>query len=216
MASRESAINRARRRATAISQRVSSREAKLNEIRAYYAKHGDLVLRVIIHAHNHDGDLRKLVHRVTGRVVTRETRQHEVLAEFLTRHGEDVFLRQAGVKRLSGSAAGDQEELDLEREIEEALATEDSPVDEAEVMEEQDEEEEEEEEQELPEEIVRGRRRLKLPGGEIIADRRSGKERRSGKDRRAQLETVFKNKRFGGDRRSGQERRLTPPEYLGD
>lgn len=38
-------------------------------------------------------------------------------------------------------------------------------------------------------------------GHYIGPERRSGAERRSGVDRRANLETIWKNKRFGGDRR---------------
>ncbi|MBN1902307.1 hypothetical protein JW926_13360 [Candidatus Sumerlaeota bacterium] len=38
-------------------------------------------------------------------------------------------------------------------------------------------------------------------------ERRSGKERRHKPDRRADVELIFKNKRFGGERRSGEDRR---------
>jgi hypothetical protein len=199
MSSRESPGNRARQRATRISQRVQSREAKLNELRAHYAKHGDRVMSAILHTFNQEGDLRRLVHRVTGRVVSREARQHEVLAEFLIRHGENVFLRQAGFKGGAGNSENGQEES------EEPLSPEDEPV--AEI---------EERDEPKIEENIEGRQRVKLPTGEIITDRRTGQERRSGSDRRDQLETVFKNKRFGGERRRGEERRLTPPDYLGD
>jgi hypothetical protein len=73
---------------------MKERETKLRELRGRYAKYGENVMAVVMQYQAEHGNLRRLVHRVTGRVVRDSEQQHEVLLEYLVRHGEAVFLRQ--------------------------------------------------------------------------------------------------------------------------
>lgn len=171
-------------RAAAVRQQVADREAKLKALRMHYARFGERVMNAVFHAYEHEGGLRRLVHRVTGRVVIQENSQHEVLSQFINKHGDEVFLRQA--RGDEGRITGDSTLADPDTALTAAPKA------------------------AAPPPTRPGAKRVRLPDGRVIEDRRSGRERRRGRDRRSALDTVYKNKRYGGDRRRIPDRRRSP------
>ena len=178
------------------------RTAKIKALPTLFNSHGDRVVATVREALDRDGDLGRLVHDVTGRVFNGDKRRCEALLDFITRHGEEVFVRQATGSREperpntrtqsaraqdQGEAKGKEEDAESARPRE-AGAT---PSGHA---------------------AWNGRWVL-LTNGEVIRDRRSGEERRSGQDRRLRVESIHNNKRFGADRRKRQ-RRQAPPQYV--
>ena len=183
MGSRDSSSTHARGRADAVRQSVQTREARIQQLRGRYCKHGERIVTAVVQAFKQEGDLRRLVHRVTGRVVTAESKQHQVLAEFIKRHGGEVFLRQAKMH------AADEKSPFAQCPGIQSAPPAPAPA--------------------APNPA--GRQRIRLPSGEVIADRRLRRERRTGVDRRVGVDLIYKNRRFGVDRRGGRERRVTLP-----
>lgn len=183
----------AHERASLARQDLRAREERVKEIQQRYAKFGDRVLQTIMRAVSNEGDLRRLVHRVTGRVVTDPERQHEVLLEYLSRHGESVFLREATPPSKAPPPGADRGPRTLLNSTPAGVAASAPTPTHA---------------------AAPSGRRIRLPSGEIIADRRSGRERRTGKDRRTQVELIYKNRRHGRDRRSGKDRRQRPAQTV--
>jgi hypothetical protein len=183
---------KASERAALARQQMREREERMKQTQEHYAKFGDRVVQLIHQTIRQEGDLRRLVHRVTGRVVTDVERQHEVLLDFLHRHGEAVFLREARPPSTRhtpvGADRGPRQLIDLPTGSETLTPPPTTPSPKA--------------------PPPSGKRKMiRLPSGEMIEDRRSGKERRTGKDRRNAVDLVYRNKRYGKDRRSGKDRR---------
>lgn len=181
------------KRSGAEQQQIRLRQEMIEQLRSHYGEFGERVLQTVIQEGLHRGGLRQLVHRVCGRVVSDLQRQHETLREFIHRHGETEFLSRARRHHPLRLMRTPKTEQPLPSELEPtaepymgAARAEGTSL-----------------------RITRAgpHRLVRLPQGQVIEDRRSGKERRSGLDRRQSVETVFKNRRFGGERRSGRDRR---------
>jgi hypothetical protein len=185
-----------------VEEREYQREAKINALLTLFNSHGDRVVAMVREALGRDGDLRRLVHDVTGRVANGDERRCEALLDFIARHGEEVFVRQAMGSREpdrpntrtqsaqaqdQGEAKGKEEDAESARPGE-AGATPSGPA-------------------------AWNGRWVRLTNGKVIRDRRSGNDRRSGKDRRQRVESIRNNRRFGGDRRKCQ-RRQAPPQCV--
>jgi hypothetical protein len=175
---------RAVEQAQVVRQQLHDREARIQALRGHYAKFGERVMGIVLQAFNQDGGLRQLVHRVTGRVIPREDQQNDILAGFIQRHGEGVFVRQAIGLDLGTPTAGPLQE----REEPSSLRTPTPSQAEKPAV----------------------RRFVRLPTGEMIEDRRKRPERRQKPDRRASVDLIYSNRRFGGDRRKGQRRGKAP------
>ena len=173
----------ARARAAAARQKIKEKENRLKEIRAHCAKHGDHVLSTVLHHFNTEGGLSKLVHRLTRRAVTDWDKQLDTLDNYITRWGEASFLRSADPRRASNAKR-------VSHSSPTPLVT----------------------QAELQAAVKAGRRLVRLPSGQVIIDRRSGR-RRVAKDRRQSIEAIRKNQRFGGDRRRG-DRRTSKPVFV--
>jgi hypothetical protein len=167
-----------------VRQQLQDRQAQIRDLRARYGNYGEAVADVVIEEQSREGTLRKLVHRVTGRYVPERSRQHRALIGFLDRHGTDVFLRQAGLDP-SGSQARRRST------VAQAIA---GPA--------------------RTKATGKNSRQVRLPNGQIIGDRRTGRERRTGADRRQTVQVIYKNNRFGRDRRNSRDRRRTPSVYV--
>jgi hypothetical protein len=184
-------------RAALAQQRQKDREQQVRWLQSEFNKFGDQIMGLVLHSFNNDGNLRRLVHRVTGRVVPDAKMQSEVLQKFISRHGEGTFLRQAAIDPNAS--------LTPNPDLLTPTPEDGTPSPERSANQRVNRRE--------PTPLPGTGRLLHLPNGELIRDRRKEKERRTGQDRRNRLEAITKNKRFGGERRR-QSRRKTPPKYV--
>jgi hypothetical protein len=171
------------------SQKLKEREVQLREIKTTFSKHGLEIMELVERAYQRDGKLRRLVHKVTGRVLPDFRVQIDVLDGFLKRHGGEVFLRQAEAKTVDAEA-----EAESKSSSNASTLSAPSP----------------------PSAPARTgiRRLVRLPNGQIVEDRRSGVDRRGGEDRRNSLTAIRRNRRYGGERRRLPNRRQSPPQYV--